>query len=64
MADGRYDSGRSQTPGRDAFHDQQSKHRFHYGAPKPKTVHGLMLTYGPTSYTRSGRPSGCWLRVS
>ena len=25
----------------------RSKHHFHYGAPKPKTVHGLELIYGP-----------------
>ena len=32
------------------FTISRSKHHFHYGAPRPKTVHGLELVYGPPSY--------------
>ena len=32
------------------FTISRSKHRFSYGAPRPKTIHGLELVYGPPSY--------------
>jgi hypothetical protein len=32
------------------FTIRRSKHRFYYGAPKPKAIHGLELVYGPPSY--------------
>ncbi len=32
------------------FTIHRSKHRFYYGAPKPKATHGLELVYGPASY--------------
>jgi hypothetical protein len=32
------------------FTIRRSKHRFSYGAPRPKTIHGLELVYGPPSY--------------
>jgi hypothetical protein len=32
------------------FTIRRSKHRFYYGAPKPRTTHGLALVYGPRSY--------------
>jgi hypothetical protein len=31
------------------FTIRRSKHRFYYGAPKPKATHGLELLYGPPS---------------
>jgi hypothetical protein len=34
------------------FTISRSKHRFHYGAPKSKTLHGLELIYGPPFYKR------------
>lgn len=35
------------------FTIRRSKHRFYYGAPKPKAIHGLELVYGPPSYRRT-----------
>jgi hypothetical protein len=35
------------------FTISRSQHHFHYGAPQPKTVHGLELVYGPPSYMRT-----------
>ena len=32
------------------FTIRKTKHRFSYGAPRPKTIHGLALVYGPASY--------------
>lgn len=32
------------------FTIRKTKHRFSYGAPKPKTIHGLALVYGPASH--------------
>jgi hypothetical protein len=32
------------------FTIRRSKHRFSYGATKPKAIHGLELVYGPASY--------------
>ena len=32
------------------FTIRRSKHRFYYGAPRPRTIHGLELVYGPPSY--------------
>jgi hypothetical protein len=32
------------------FTISRSKHRFYYGAPRPKPIHGLELVYGPPSY--------------
>jgi hypothetical protein len=32
------------------FTIRRSKHRFYYGAPKPKATHGLELVYGPPAY--------------
>lgn len=31
------------------FTIRKTKHRFYYGAPKPKAIHGLALVYGPAS---------------
>lgn len=36
---------RSETP----FTIRKTKHRFSYGAPRPKPIHGLALVYGPAS---------------
>jgi len=35
------------------FTIRRSKHRFYYGAPKPKAIHGLELVYGPPSYRQT-----------
>jgi hypothetical protein len=35
------------------FTIRRSKHRFYYGAPKPKAMQGLELVYGPPSYRRA-----------
>jgi hypothetical protein len=32
------------------FTIRKTKHQFSYGAPKPKLIHGLALTYGPASH--------------
>jgi hypothetical protein len=32
------------------FTIRKTKHRFYYGAPKPKAIHGLALVYGPASH--------------
>ena len=35
------------------FTIRRSKHRFYYGARKPKAMQGLVLVYGPPSYRRA-----------